>query len=195
MNFNSSRSYFGRRLDPDGHNPQYPFRGIRTERYTFAVYPDGDWVLFDNEKDPYQMDNLVNDPAYTELKERLRARLEQILAESEYPFILDEWKSLPLAEMIHVEDEYYTVVKRAGRLDEYRTEALEPYLARAETADQKKRLERIAEEVYDYAFFGMYLALERVINSASDGDKLRARLEAHEAEHRKAFDRRAEEIL
>ncbi len=35
------------------------YRAVRTARYTYARDLNGPWLLFDNEKDPYQMDNLV----------------------------------------------------------------------------------------------------------------------------------------
>lgn len=199
MNSNSSRSYFGRRLDPDGHNPQYPFRGVRTERYTFAVYPHGDWVLFDNQADPYQMNNLLDDPAHSELKERLRATLEDLLARSEYPFIPGEWQALPLAQMIHAQDEYYTLVKRQGRLENYRREALEPYLQTARNREQEQKLRTAAQEAYDYPFFGRFLALTRELDNQRLKDERRAQLarelQQHEEAHRRMLAGRAREIL
>ena len=33
-------------------------KGVRTDRYTFALNKDGEGILFDNQKDPYQMTNL-----------------------------------------------------------------------------------------------------------------------------------------
>ncbi|MEM7534543.1 MAG: sulfatase [Chloroflexota bacterium] len=35
------------------------YRGLRTERYTYARSLDGPWLLYDNQNDPYQLDNLV----------------------------------------------------------------------------------------------------------------------------------------
>ncbi len=53
------------------------WRGIRTQRYTYAVYGDGtEWLLFDNETDPYQMKNRIYDPEMQEIKEDLAARLK-----------------------------------------------------------------------------------------------------------------------
>ena len=39
------------------------YRGVRTRTHTYAVQLDGRWVLYDNVADPYQMNNLVKDPA------------------------------------------------------------------------------------------------------------------------------------
>ena len=38
------------------------YRAIRTSRYTYVRGLDGPWLLFDDEQDPYQMDNLVAKP-------------------------------------------------------------------------------------------------------------------------------------
>ena len=53
----------------DGHE----WRAYRTKRHTYAVYlADGEEHLYDNLEDPLQMKNLANDPAYSELKEKLK---------------------------------------------------------------------------------------------------------------------------
>jgi arylsulfatase A-like enzyme len=59
------------------------YRGLRTQRYTYARTLEGPWLLFDDEQDPYQMENLVpdaHDPAHAalvrELDERLQRRLD-----------------------------------------------------------------------------------------------------------------------
>ena len=55
------------------------YRGIRTSRYTYVRDSDGPWLLYDNQEDPYQMTNLVNQPAHAELQARLAAQLQQQL--------------------------------------------------------------------------------------------------------------------
>ncbi len=63
-------------------------RCIRTARYTYSVYAPGinggvaaaadryaDDFLYDMEKDPHQLNNVVADPAYVQVKEELRERL------------------------------------------------------------------------------------------------------------------------
>jgi arylsulfatase A-like enzyme len=51
------------------------WRGVRTERHTYAWYPNSDegYVLYDNEADPYQMNNLIDDEKHAPLRERLHA--------------------------------------------------------------------------------------------------------------------------
>ena len=50
-------------------------RGIRTRRYTYVRDLSGPWLLFDNEKDPYQQTNLVNSPKVASLQADLDAKL------------------------------------------------------------------------------------------------------------------------
>jgi arylsulfatase A-like enzyme len=57
------------------------WRGVRTKRYTYArLLRSGPWVLYDNQEDPMQMRNLVGDPDYADLQERLDARTNEWLA-------------------------------------------------------------------------------------------------------------------
>lgn len=51
------------------------YRGIRTKTHTYAVQLDGRWVLYDNVADPYQMKNLIHDPAHKELIAKFDAAL------------------------------------------------------------------------------------------------------------------------
>ena len=51
------------------------YRGLRTLRYTYTRDLQGPWLLFDNEKDPYQLKNLVGNPEVADLQ----ARLDQLL--------------------------------------------------------------------------------------------------------------------
>ncbi len=54
----------------------YEWRAYRTKRYTYATYKvDGQELLFDNETDPYQMHNLIGEPAYAALKETLKRKM------------------------------------------------------------------------------------------------------------------------
>lgn len=68
------------------------YRGLRTFKYTYARDLKGPWLLFDNEKDPYQMNNLVGNPDYVDLQsemdkwltERLKANGDEFLPGMEY---------------------------------------------------------------------------------------------------------------
>lgn len=71
-------------------------RCIRTPKYAYSVYAPGinggaaaasdlyaDDFLYDLEKDPYELTNLIHDPAYTEIKLDLRSRLLAWIKEAE----------------------------------------------------------------------------------------------------------------
>ncbi len=48
------------------------WRGVRTTKFTYACHADGTpWILYDNEADPLQQNNLVGVPAFDALRERL----------------------------------------------------------------------------------------------------------------------------
>ena len=55
------------------------YRGVRTTRYTYTRTLDGPWLLFDNETDPHQMNNLVDDPAHASLRGELDAKTNELL--------------------------------------------------------------------------------------------------------------------
>jgi arylsulfatase A-like enzyme len=59
------------------------WRGVRTDRYTYARYEDRTpWLLYDNREDPYQLTNLADDPDYTRLREKLDTQLDNLLIEA-----------------------------------------------------------------------------------------------------------------
>lgn len=71
-------------------------RAIRTPDYAYSVYAPGlngctaadspayaDDFLYDLKKDPFELNNLVADPAYAEVKQQLRQKLLQWIGEAE----------------------------------------------------------------------------------------------------------------
>jgi arylsulfatase A-like enzyme len=56
------------------------YRALRTKRYTYAEELSGPWLLFDNEKDPFQLNNLVGKPEAAALQAKLTAELKRKLA-------------------------------------------------------------------------------------------------------------------
>jgi len=63
------------------------YRGVRTCRYTYVRSLDGPWLLYDNQRDPYQLDNLCNKPEYSELQKKMDALLSQKLKETKDEFL------------------------------------------------------------------------------------------------------------
>lgn len=51
------------------------WRGVRTQRYMYARFRNRPWVLFDLERDPFELQNLVLDPAAEGLREQMETRL------------------------------------------------------------------------------------------------------------------------
>jgi hypothetical protein len=43
-------------------------------------------VLFDNKSDPYQMKNLINDPAHKKLQDEMEATMQKLLKKAHDPF-------------------------------------------------------------------------------------------------------------
>jgi arylsulfatase A-like enzyme len=63
------------------HNAR-EYRGLVTQKYTYTRDLNGPWMLFDNEKDPYQLNNLIDDPEHAKIKKDLDSRLIEKLKET-----------------------------------------------------------------------------------------------------------------
>jgi arylsulfatase A-like enzyme len=73
--------------DPRGSDqvPHYQgmrmeYRGVRTDRYTYARTIDRPWLLFDNIEDPYQLRNLVGDPACKGLAQEMEGEMQALMS-------------------------------------------------------------------------------------------------------------------
>lgn len=96
--FRDRALYYAFYEQPGEHNaPRHD--GIRTGRYTLAHIwtptdeerkagarkPGNEWMLIDNEKDPKQMRNVADDPAYAPIMDELRATYEQLRTQFRVP--------------------------------------------------------------------------------------------------------------
>lgn len=63
------------------------YRGVRTQRYTYVRDLAGPWLLFDDQADPYQTNNLVNEPASASIQAKLEATLTRKLKEQGDEFL------------------------------------------------------------------------------------------------------------
>ncbi|MHB8897996.1 MAG: sulfatase family protein [Thermoguttaceae bacterium] len=68
-----------------------PYRAIRTDRYTYVRGLEGPWLLFDNQADPYQLDNMASKPASAAVQGDLDRRLSETLAKIGDPFHPGPW--------------------------------------------------------------------------------------------------------
>lgn len=78
---------------PFWHHVQ-PHYGIRTSKYTLAhfYYNIDQWELYDLEKDPAQMNNVIDDPAYAEIVVDLKEALKALQAEYQDTGSLDDFR-------------------------------------------------------------------------------------------------------
>lgn len=85
------------------------WRAYRTKQFTYAVFKaDGMELLFDNRNDPYQMNNLIADPAYEQIAVALRAKMH-----SKMEHIGDTFENNSFYEKNWVEDR---LIKRTATI-------------------------------------------------------------------------------
>ncbi|SFB95092.1 Arylsulfatase A [Algibacter lectus] len=63
------------------------YRALKTKKYTYAKDLDGPWLLFDNEKDPFQMNNLIGNSEFVSLQKELDEKLMERLNETGDAFL------------------------------------------------------------------------------------------------------------
>lgn len=62
------------------------YRGVRTKRYTYVKDLSGPWLLFDNQKDPFQLNNVVDDIKMLSVRNNLEKELERLLLKTNDQF-------------------------------------------------------------------------------------------------------------
>lgn len=94
-------------------NGNGPWRGVRTRRFTYARTSRDrkPWMLFDNEADPDQMNNLVDRPEYAPLIRTLDARTDERLKAAD-----DPEDPILIAELIRDERKRYCLSDRGKEL-------------------------------------------------------------------------------
>lgn len=63
-----------------GGGPGTDWRGIRTKEWVYAYHYAGDWVLYDLKNDPYELNNLIDDEDYADVKQALQQQLTELRA-------------------------------------------------------------------------------------------------------------------
>ena len=58
-----------------GFNKEY--RALRTRRYTYVRGLEGPWLLFDDQQDPHQLDNLIDRPEFASLPSGARTEVKR----------------------------------------------------------------------------------------------------------------------
>jgi arylsulfatase A-like enzyme len=92
---------------PFWHHVQ-PHYGIRTDHYTMAhfYYNIDQWEFYDNDKDPDQMVNRINDPAYADVISKLKLELKELMKGYD--------NDLPLAEYRRISDKDFGEIVKNG---------------------------------------------------------------------------------
>ncbi|MAZ28671.1 MAG: sulfatase [Cytophagaceae bacterium] len=80
---------------PYWHHVQ-PHYGIRTQKYTLAhfYYNIDVWELYDLEKDPHEMNNVIDDPQYASVVANLKEQLKGLMAKYEDDRPLAEYREI-----------------------------------------------------------------------------------------------------
>ncbi|MBX6361573.1 MAG: sulfatase [Acidobacterium ailaaui] len=86
------------------------YRGIRTPNYTYVRDLKGPWLLFDDQNDPYQMNNLVNKAEYA----GIQSHLDHILIEK-LNFTHDQFLPGP----VYVKKYHYPPLDSTGTVPYY----------------------------------------------------------------------------
>jgi len=86
-----------------------PWRGLITDRYTYARYENAPWVLFDNQRDPAQMTNLAVDPAHTPLRRDLDAKLAALMASKGDAWSFNSQEHVEEGARLYSKATYYSV--------------------------------------------------------------------------------------
>jgi arylsulfatase A-like enzyme len=56
-----------------------PWRGLRSRQYKYARFQDKPWVLYDLEKDPFEMENLVEKPSSSQLVKKFDREIVAVM--------------------------------------------------------------------------------------------------------------------
>ncbi|WP_139959680.1 sulfatase family protein [Flavicella sediminum] len=72
------------------------YRAVKTKKYTYAKDLKGAWLLFDDENDPFQINNLVGNKAYASIQNNLEKELAKLLKDTNDEFLpgrhyVDKW--------------------------------------------------------------------------------------------------------
>ena len=65
---------------PSFQGMRMEYRGLRTSRHTYVRTIDRPWLLYDNLEDPFQMRNLIDEPAARGLAVKLEREMQSLMA-------------------------------------------------------------------------------------------------------------------
>ncbi|MDO8683296.1 MAG: sulfatase [Armatimonadota bacterium] len=106
------------------------WRGVVTERYTYARYKNEPWILYDDISDPYQMNNLISDSASDGLRSEMEKELGNWLSSMDDSFQTED----ELAERFGIERNESGFAPYS-----FQPEIIEEINRRAETREERMR--------------------------------------------------------
>jgi len=117
---------FGRyEVDHDGFGGFQPVRACCTPRYKLVVNLLTTDELYDLETDPYEMRNLIEDPTYAAVRDRLHDRLLDWMNETRDPFRGYYWERRPWRTDARPATWDYTLMTRQREEEEYEPRQLD----------------------------------------------------------------------
>ena len=79
-------------IDHDGFGGLQMMRAVIDERYKLAIHLLDTDELYDNLEDPYELNNLINDEKYKDIRNRLHDKLLNFMNETRDPYRGYQWK-------------------------------------------------------------------------------------------------------
>lgn len=79
-------------VDHDGFGGLQLMRGLVGDRYKLCEFLTDSDELFDNEKDPYELENLIEDKMYTEVRDEMHEALMEEMNAKRDPFRGYQWR-------------------------------------------------------------------------------------------------------
>jgi hypothetical protein len=92
-----------------GDGTERAWRGIRTDRFMYAGWKAGPWLLYDVQKDPDELDNLVNDAGHATELQALDRQLLDFMARVGDSWTLDWTAPVEDGERLVNYRTFYTV--------------------------------------------------------------------------------------
>ena len=97
-------------IDHDGFGGLQMMRAIIDDRYKLAIHLLDTDELYDNVEDPFEMNNLINDEKYKDVRDRLHDKLLNFMNETRDPYRGYQWKMRPWRKVDNIswENDGYT---------------------------------------------------------------------------------------
>ena len=92
-----------------GDGTPHPWRGVRTDRFMYARTEAGPWVLYDLANDPFEQQNLAQDPAHADLRLRMEAKLAESMKRTGDAWTFDSTAPVEDGGRLYRFETFYTI--------------------------------------------------------------------------------------